>query len=246
MRLHLGDVGPLPGVQGFECTGNIDIQRNNEYDSDETILTLGIATYAGNFEVLDNERVDVYRGLSGKAANTMTDMVIDNFSNAPLMLNVWNRSKTRFTKSYLVIGPTYSSDPFPTTVNGVTTMRFEYQAVKGVRFPQHATGFLTFSQTGSNGQGPYTLGSAVVPPVGPVPAPVKLSRKFGGQYVACVLEKIPDPVYTGDFDYRYLCVASSTTTAFTLADVPTTNSTIIAYYAYVSTAEYGGYVCSTS
>lgn len=242
MRLHVGDVGPLPAVQSFECTGNIDITRDNEYDSDEQILTLGIATFAGNFEVKDCERLDVYKGLTGKAIANISDVVIDNFGAAPLMLNVWNRQKTRFIKSYLVVAPTYSSDPFPTTVNGTVSMRFEYQAVKGVRFPQHASGFITYA---ANGVGPYNLGSAVAPPVGPVPTPVKLSRKFGGQYVTCVFQKIPDAQYAGDFDYEYLCVASSTTTSFTLKDPATSGATVVAYYCYVSTAEAGGYVCST-
>ncbi|WP_337902742.1 hypothetical protein, partial [Mesomycoplasma ovipneumoniae] len=66
------------------------------------------------------------------------------------------------------------------------------------------------------------------------------------QYVACVVQKLEDTSSSGDYDYTYLCVASSTSTTFTLLTAPTAGATLIAYFAYVSSAEAGGYVCQTA
>jgi hypothetical protein len=238
MRVHVGDIGPLPGVQALEWTPSLSIERNGEYDSDEQILTLGIPEYSGALDILDNERMDFYRALTGKSLANLTDFVIDNVGEAPIMLNVWaDKSKKRFGRSALVIRPTWTSLPYPTSLEEVTRIRSEFSAVRCVRFPQHACAFNTYAIGGSPGAGDqYNFSTKV---------PVKLSRRFGGHYVACVVNKVEDTNSAGDFDYRYMCVNTSSTSFFTLTEAPAANSTLLAYFAYVSTAEAGGYVCST-
>lgn len=239
MRLHIGDVGPIPGVQAFGCTPTLNVERRGEYDSDERILNKDIPEFAGNVEVLSSERDDFIRAIVGKDPGALVNFSIGNTGEAPIMLNVWNKRKTRFVKSALVIRPTWTSAPYETSLDNITTQRCEYQAVNFAQFENHAVGFYSYDEAST---GPYPLYN---PGGGQTRQPVKLDRAFGGHYVACVFEKVEDPNNVGDYDFNYLCVNTSTVNNFTLLYAPTVGSTIVAYFAYVSTAEAGGYICQT-
>lgn len=245
MRVHLGDLGPMPGVQAFECTGTVTVDTDSEYDSDESILTVGSAEYTGAVEFLDNEKELFWQACLGrKAADTgISDVLIENLQGAPLMLNVWDKNKTYFTKGYLVIQPTWTNFPMPTTLDGNTSIRMEYSAVRGVKFPNHAVGFDVIDSAAG-----FTAGQAIS--YGTTGAsgrtPIQLSRKFENAYVAAVVERVTD---TGsalsEYTWTYLCVNATltTTSSLVLRDAVTAGAgnELLVFYAYTSTNEAGGY-----
>jgi hypothetical protein len=210
MRVHVGDLGPIPGVQAFECTGTVTVDRDSEYDSDESILTTGTAEYSGAIEFLDNEKELFWQAVMGKkAADTgISDVLVENMQGAPIMLNVWDKAKTYFTKSYLVIQPTYTNFPNPTTLDGNTSIRCEYSAVRGVKFPNHAMGYdVIDSSAGFAAGASISYGTAGASGR----TPVVLSRKFENARVAAVVERVVD---TGssltEYTWNYLvrCVTN--------------------------------------
>jgi hypothetical protein len=158
------------------------------------------------------------------------------------MLNVWDKNKRYFSKGYLVLGPTYTNFPFPTTLDGNTSIRLEFSAIRGVKLPNHAVGYSVLDSSAAATTYNTYAGART---------PVQLSRKFENGYVLAAVERVKDVGSAlNEYTWNYLCQRNdlTTPTSLVLRDTPTagTGNQLVVYYAYTSTTEQGGYSCQTS
>jgi len=233
MRLFIGEHGPIPGIQAFEVTGTRAVERNGEYDSEEQIIEPQVPEYTGAVELLDNERTDFYEALMGQGAADINDVDLDGFGQPPLALNVWNQRKTRFVKSVIVLRPTFTDHPFPTTLNAVTRMRFQFSSPRAVKSSKYALALDAF--TGDGTTKVFNLSRSAV----------RLSFIFGGRFVIEVLSVLP-PSPTLPPDYDSLNIVASTNNSVTVDQAPPNGNRTLIFYFYNSTAEPVGYQGGTS
>jgi len=239
MRVWVGVDGPIAGVQAFEATATQAINRYGEYDSDEQIVDVQTPETNGFIEMLDTEKLDFYCALQGRDTsgdNDIVDADITNFGSPWIVANVWNKLRTQYTKSILVKKPVFTNNPFTTTLNDATTLRFEFAASRMVKLPHKAIQIDKFTSkvTAADGIQKLTLSGTAL----------KLSRRFTttagvNSYVLGVAERQAKGTTPEEYDWVELDVTVATATEITCKHADGTafaaGNTILAYYAVAPT-----------
>ena len=235
MRVYVGEEGPMPGVQAFEATSTQALDRFGEYDSEEQVVDTQVPENNGFIEVLDSEKMNLFRALQGRENDTvLVDSDISNFGSPWIAVNVWNKKRTKYISSEFVKKPTFSNQPFTTALNDATMLRFEFGAAKATRLPNKAVAIDSFTVTALQaGETSVTLSLSKTA--------VQLSRAFSSGYVLGAVEKVSLGGTPVEYDWTELTVSSSTASTVVLARADGTvfveSNKILVYYPYISTLE---------
>ena len=235
MRVYVGEEGPIAGVQAFESTTTQGVDRFGEYDSDEQVVDTQVPENNGFIEVLDSEKMDLYRALQARATDAeLVDADLSNFGSPWIAVNVWNKKRTKYIASAFVKKPTFTNQPFTTALNDATMLRFEFGAARFTKLPNKAVAIDTFIVTaGQAGSLQVTLSLSKTA--------LQLSRVFSNQYVLGCVEKQSLGGTPVEYEWVELTVVSSTSNSVTLAradgSVFVVSNKIMVYYPYSSVLE---------
>jgi len=235
MRVYVGQEGPIAGVQGFEAVSTQTLDRFGEYDSDEQVVDTQVPENNGFIEVIDSEKMELFRALQGRATDAeLVDSDIANFGSPWIAVNVWNKKRTKYISSEFVKRPTFSNQPFTTAVNDVMMMRLEFGAARATRLPNKAVAIDVFTVSGVQaGETQLTLTLSKTA--------LQLSRVFSNNYVLGCVEKVSLGGTPVEYDWTELTVVSSTSASVVVARADGTvfveSNKILVYYPYTSVLE---------
>ncbi len=235
MRVYVGEEGPIAGVQGFESTTTQGVDRFGEYDSDEQVVDTQVPENNGFIEIIDSEKMDLYRALQARATDAdLVDADLSNFGSPWIAVNVWNKKRTKYIASAFVKKPTFTNQPFTTALNDATMLRFEFGAARFTKLPNKAVAIDRFTVTEAQaGQAQATLTLSKTA--------LQLSRVFNNQYVLGAVEKVSLGGTPVEYDWTELTVVSSTSNSVVVARADgstfVADNRILVYYAYESVLE---------
>jgi hypothetical protein len=234
MRVFVGEEGPIAGVQAFESTTTQGVDRFGEYDSDEQVVDTQVPENNGFIEVLDSEKMDLYRALQARANDEeLVDADLSNFGSPWIAVNVWNKKRTRYIAGAFVKKPTFTNQPFTTALNDATMLRFEFGAARFTKLPNKAVAIDKFTVTEGQAGAQITLSLSKTA--------LQLSRVYNNNFVLGAVEKVSLGGTPVEYDWNELTVVSSTSNSVVLARADGTDfvadSKIMVYYPYTSVLE---------
>jgi len=229
MRVYVGHEGPLTGVQAFEVTTTQAVDRFGEYDSDEQVVDVQVPETNGFIEILDSEKLDFYRAILGQTDDALViDSDVGNFASPWIVVNVWNKLKTKYVKSAFVKRPVFTNQPYTTNLNDATVLRWEFSAARFVKLPHSACAIDIFASV---------VGATQVLTL--TKTALQLSRTFASGYVLGATERLD--LGSDAYEWVELTIVSSTDDTVTVERADGTaleaGNKIAVYYAYESTSE---------
>lgn len=245
MRVYVGQEGPLAGVQAFESTSTSTVERHGEYDSEEQMVDTQIPENSGFIEVIDSEKMDLYRALQGRMTDSdLVDSDLGNFGSPWIAVNVWNKKRTKYIASAFVKKPVFNNQPWSTTLNDAVMLRFEFAAARFTKLPRTAIAIDQYTVSAPQ------AGSPTLTLSGLSKTALQLSRAYSNQFVLGVVEKVSLGGTPVEYDWTELIVQSSTASSVVVAradgSIFVAANKVLVYYSYLSTLETGSWPGQTT